>query len=37
MILIEEAKSNKLSGLTSLFLSFKYNADVVACIKQNAK
>lgn len=35
MIIIEERKSEKLSGLTSLFISFDYNENIVAWIKQN--
>ena len=35
MINIEERKSEKLSGLTSLFISFDYKEEIVSWIKQN--
>ena len=35
MIKIEERSSEKLSGLTSLFISFDYNEDIVSWLKQN--
>lgn len=35
MIIIEERKAEKLSGLTSLFISFDYNENIVTWIKQN--
>ena len=35
MIIIEERKAEKLSGLTSLFISFDYNENIVIWIKQN--
>lgn len=34
MIVIEEKKSNKISGETSLFVSFNYNKDIVDLMKQ---
>lgn len=37
MIYITEAKPKKLSGLSSLFISFKYNPDVVSAIKSSDK
>lgn len=37
MITIEESAPLKLSGLTSLHISFPYNADVIAAIKQSNK
>ena len=33
MINITEDTPKKLSGITSLFLTFKYNADVISIIK----
>lgn len=35
MIKIEERRAEKLSGLTSLFISFDYREDIVKWIKQN--
>ncbi len=35
MIKIEERLSEKLSGLTSLFISFDYNENIVSWLKQN--
>lgn len=35
MIRIEERKAEKLSGLTSIFISFDYNESIVSWIKQN--
>lgn len=35
MIKIEERLSEKLSGLTSLFISFDYNENIVSYLKQN--
>lgn len=35
MIKIEERRAEKLSGLTSLFISFDYNEDIIKWIKQN--
>lgn len=37
MILIEEKAPKKLSGLTSLHISFPYNAEVITAIKQCSK
>ena len=37
MIYITESQPKKLSGLSSLFISFKYNADIVAAIKSSDK
>lgn len=37
MITIREGETKKLSGLSSLFISFKYNADIVAAIKSSDK
>ena len=37
MIYITEASPKKLSGLSSLFISFKYNPDIVAAIKTSDK
>ena len=35
MIKIEERLAEKLSGLTSLFISFDYNENIVSWLKQN--
>ena len=35
MIKIEERSSEKLSGLTSLFISFDYSENIVSWLKQN--
>lgn len=35
MIIIEEKKCNKLSGLTSLFLTFDYNPNIIDIIKSS--
>ena len=35
MIKIEERRSEKLSGFTSLFVSFDYRDDIVDILKQN--
>lgn len=37
MIYINESEPKKLSGLSSLFISFKYNPDVVAAIKSSER
>lgn len=35
MILIEERKCEKLSGITSIFLSFNYDEKIISWVKQN--
>ena len=35
MILIEEKTPKKLPGLSSLFLTFDYNAEIINIIKQS--
>lgn len=37
MIIINERVPNKLSGLSSLFISFKYNPEIVSIIKSSEK